>query len=226
MIGTKRDLEILRVDYEQQVIALRQVAKYFFRGNLSNAAFRIKQLVLAGLLKPAVLSSRLPIKLFQLTPSGVRMARTVTHLQVPQRKILSLATLEHDLLVTDVRLRLKQLWDFAWLPEKVLKAAEYRQIPDGICLFRSGKKIAIELENSAKGSRRYLSIWKRWVGTETFLVLYVATNPRLAKFLRQLILQAPAGVRLGVVEWSQLDDYTPTVWTPGGELELFGRLEF
>ena len=226
MIQQARDREIVRVCYEQQLISLKQVARYFFSGDLAYASRRLKGLEAEGFLKQVRPIANYSGRLYQVTGLGVKLARTISTLEVPQRRTFGLATLEHDLLVTSLRLRLRELWDSAWLPEKILKAAEYRQIPDGVALFRSGRKVALELENSSKGKRRYLSIWKRWVGTETFLVLYVATHPGLAQFLRKLFLVAPKGVALGVVEWESLESGCPKVWTPAGELDLLNRREF
>ena len=218
-----RDQEILRVSYEQQMVSIQQMTRYLFGGHDTHARRRLRELAEAGYIREAEVRGRYALKLYRPTARGVKVAKATSPLVIPQRRAFSLATLEHDLLVTEVRLRLAQLWDAIWLPERALRADEYRQIPDGVLLFQSGKKIAIEVENSSKAKRRYQRIWQKWPGTNTFLVLYVATTPVVAGLLRKLLVEAPKGVAFGLVEWSQLQGIDPKVWTPRGEVDLFSR---
>jgi hypothetical protein len=225
----ERDREILRVSYEQQMVSIDQMTRYLFGGHDTHARRRLRELAQAGLLREAEVRGRFPLKLYRPTGYGVKVAQGLTPLVSPQRRAFSLLTLEHDLLVTEVRLRLAQFWDAVWLPERALRADEYRQIPDGVLLFQSGKKIAIELENSSKAKRRYQRIWQKWPGTGTFLVLYVATTPVVAALLRKLLVDAPKGAAFGLVEWEALQagsKSTPKIWTPKGEVDLLSRRSF
>jgi hypothetical protein len=221
-----RDQEILRVSYEQQMVSIQQMSRYLFGGHDTHAARRLRELAEAGYLREAAVRGSFTAKLYRPTGAGVKVAKSLTPLVVPQRRAFSLATLEHDLLVTEVRLRLAQLWDAAWLPERVLRSDEYKQIPDGVLLFQSGKKIAIEVEHSCKAKRRYQRIWQKWTGTGTFLVLYVATSPTVATLLRKQLMDAPKGAAFGVVEWEALKSEAIKIWTPRGEVDLLSRRSF
>jgi hypothetical protein len=221
-----RDEQILKLCYEQQFLSARQVQTHFFDGSQPNASRRMILLTEAGFVRHIPESERVLGRLYHLTGRGVQVAKELVPHNVPQRRRFSIATMPHDLLVTDVRLRLSHFWDGLWIPERAIRASEYEQIPDGLMLFRSGRKIAIELENSIKSKRRYQQILPRWTGTNTFLVLYVATSAVLAVRLKSILRDAPRGAAYGLVEWEQLRSGGPLVWTPRGEADLLARREF
>lgn len=221
-----RDKDILRVCYEQQFMSSMQVQTYFFGGSQCCTSRRLIALSDAGFIRDIPQAHGALGKLYQLTGRGVQAAKEMVAVSVPQRRRFSIATMPHDLLVTDVRLRLAQFWSGAWIPERAIRADEYEQIPDGLILFASGKKIAVEVENSIKSKRRYQQILPRWVGSNTLLVLYVATSAALAVRMRRILMDAPQGAAFGLVEWEALRAGRPLVWTPRGDVDLLARREF
>ena len=221
-----RDKQILKVCYEQQFISSRQVQDHFFEGSQPNASRRMTVLTEAGLLRGIPEAHGALGKLFQLTGRGVQTARELVAVSIPQRRRFSVATMPHDLLVTDVRLRLVHFWGGAWIPERAIRADEYEQIPDGLILFPSGNKIAVEVENSIKSKRRYQKILPRWVGSNTLIVLYVTTSPAHTARMRKILLEAPKQAAFGLLEWEALRTGQPLVWTPRGEVDLLARRDF
>lgn len=222
-----RDREILRISYEQQMISTQLMTRYFFGGHDTHARRRLRELAEGGYLREAeVRGGWYPHKLYRPTTQGAKLAGSLSRLVIPQRRVFSLSTLEHELLVTDVRLRLSQVWDAAWLPRKALRADNYRQVADGLLAFPSGRVIAVEVEAFCRTELQYQHIWQKWVGTNTFLVLYVAKSPVVAALLRRLLVLAPKGAAFGVVEWEALrrqNTAPPLIWTPRAEVDLFSK---
>src|SRR6185436_9468757 len=91
----------------------------------------------------------------------------------------------HDWNVTENRLRLCELFDATWIPEKALKTHTLKKIPDGILLFQSGKRIAVEVENSIKAKDRYQQMWREWEQHDFVLVLYIATTDAVYRSLEK-----------------------------------------
>jgi hypothetical protein len=73
--------------------------------------------------------------------------------------------LDHDAKVTSARLRILQLWNATFVPERAIKAKDFPEIPDGIFFFPSGRGVALEIENSDKGRARFLRLLERWKDT-------------------------------------------------------------
>lgn len=164
--------------------------------------------------------------MIRITRLGIACLQQTYPTSVPQVKRIAPATLIHDAIVTSVRLRFKELWDGSWIPERLLKKTEFPQIPDGLVLFESGKRIAIEVENSLKGKQRFLSLMDRWKDTSISLVLYIATQAELAEVIRTYIQAGPKKPLFGLTTWEQLREQTPRPFSTHGELDLFSRRTF
>ena len=220
-----RDREILRITYEEQFVSLGVLAKFLFGGSIKLASRRVLKLVRLRLLRPETL--RLPSnpKVLRLAPIGQRMAKTISSFEIRQKRRVPLSTFEHDAWVIHSRLELGRRFEGLWVPEKAIKAHNLRKVPDGILVFPSGKRIAIEVENSLKSKSRYRDLWETW-GSEGFMVvLYIATRGSIASALRRLMTElCPEGVLLALVEIDALGSHeVETVWTPHGPLPLFSK---
>jgi len=207
---------------------------FLFKGKSRRRVYeRIQELEQAGLLQKERVLACNRQKLIRLTRSGIKYVEGSFLARIPQFKRPSLETLIHDAMVTSVRLRLREFWDGSWLPEGLLKKKEYPHIPDGIVLFSSGKRIAIEVENSLKGKSRFIKLLEQWANgssTPVSMVLYVATTPTLQKLIRGYLEEAhQKGIQkpiFGLVLWETLRTEAPRPFSAHGELELFSRRSF
>ena len=129
-------------------------------------------------------------------------------------------------MLTSVRLRLHELWTGSWLPERVLKRQEFPQIPDGVFIFSSDKKVAVEVENSIKHRARLLALLERWRRVNVKLVLYVATSDFLFSHLKRCLADGPRTVPLALIHYQNLLAPNPVVWTRTGEVEVFMQKEY
>lgn len=222
LVLQKRDMEIIRCCYEQQFLMYEQIERFYFSSaHTQNARARISKLKRAGLLRSEVPIGLTSQHLLRVTETGRRLAKELSPFDVPQAKKVDPATLIHDRIVTDVRLRLCQLWDGVWVPEKALKD-KYTRIPDGLFQFDTGTAFAIEIENSLKGRARFLSILNEWQRTEGIkVVLFVATTPKIFVAIESLLKGAPSKPVLGVVLWEELRTGAPIVKCRGNDLDLF-----
>jgi hypothetical protein len=133
----------------------------------------------------------------------------------------------HDSLVTSARLRLSQFWDAEFVPERAIKVRDFPEVPDGIFFFRSGKGIALEVENSDKGRTRFLRLLERWREVpKVVFVLYVASHPKLFQILKSYIRSGPQDQPIGVVLWEDLKSGSPLISTSQGDLNLLAQREF
>lgn len=221
----KRDIEILRCCYEQQFMLYEQIARFYFRDAVPRLArrriYRLKQ---AGLLCREQQQRLAMQQILRVTETGKRIARSVSPFDVPQSRKVDLATLTHDRIVTDVRLRLHELWDGVWVPERALKD-RYERIPDGLFQFDgTGRTIAVEIENSTKGQARFKSIMNEWARTEGVqLVLYIATSIRVYDAIHKLFATAPDRPAFALVSYDAFMRSIATCHSPRGALDLFAR---
>ncbi len=223
----KRDEDLMRSIFEEQFLELKTVSKYFFGGSFRGASRRIRKLVNLRLLKYEVLSLSGKPKVVRLSINGLRVVRGVSPFEVRQKRKVSLSTFTHDSMVSETRLRLCSVFDATWIPEKAMKIHAFKKIPDGIVLFRSGKRIAVELENSIKGKSRYEEMWREWENHDFILVLYVATTVVVYRALQARIKNfQTTKVRFGLILFDALVGGAETVWTPRSEFPLFARREY
>lgn len=217
----QRDKDILRCCYEQQFLVYEQIERFFSK---SNANRRIVKLKRAGLIYSDKTTALLKQHLIRLTETGKAIARAESPFDVPQSKKVDLATLTHDRIVTDVRLRLRELWDGVWVPERSLKD-QYTRIPDGLFQFTAtATTIAVEIENSIKGRGRFAAIMNEWARTDSIeLVLYVATCKKVFDAIEKLFKAAPNRPVFALVDFQSFMSGQPLCRSPRGELDLFSR---
>lgn len=223
----ERDKAILRLCYEQQFVLTEHIETYFSQVSYQACRKRITELVSAFYLREELTQVLGKKPIYRVTKLGAAVALENGALPVGQARVLQATTLVHDSIVTSVRLRLQSFWDAKFTCERAIKGSEYRQIPDGIFTFRSGKGIAIEVENSDKGRNRFIGLLRRWRDTPHIsFVLYVATNDSLFESIQKWLAHGPKEKPLGVVRWKDLATQAPPIWTCRGELKLLERREF
>jgi hypothetical protein len=220
----KRDLEILACCQDQQFLTHGHVQRFFFKGaHERKARERVRELEGVGLLTQVPLRQPGQPKIIRLTKQGLGLIEEKRQVRVNALKVLNLNTLEHDAIVTSVRLRLAEFWDATWIPEQVLKASSPIEIPDGIFSFPSGAQVMVEVENSRKDRPRFHRLLERWRDVQPMLVLYVATSPALFREIKSWIEDGPQDLPIGLVEWGELETGEPLIWTQRGELALLSQ---
>ncbi|MCO5143145.1 MAG: replication-relaxation family protein [Oligoflexia bacterium] len=214
-----RDKEILKLCYEQQFLLSEHVCEYFFAGNYTETKRRLRELKAADLLKsyPVPKSNR---RIFQLTWQGRKVGRELSRMELDRPRRPFDSQLEHDALVTSVRLRLELLWEGVWIPELAIRKLEIQEVPDGLFVFTNGTKAAIEIENSLKGRSRFVNRMKSWRDVKVRLVLYVVAKAGILERIKYFMSEAPSTPLFGIVPWEELKGTRPVAWSPQGELEL------
>lgn len=227
MILQARDLDIVQLCYEQQFLTVDHLLPLFRGGQKDVVLRRIKKLQAAGLIsveKAHVSMGR--TSLLRLTKKGNQLGAMRSAYDLPRAHSLDYRTLEHDTLVTTLRLRLRELWDFTWVPERALKD-RYEIVPDGLVQFASGLAFAIEVENSMKGATRQRAIldtWDRTAGVQ--MVIFVCTKPQVFDAWQRYLTEGPRRIAYALLRWEELVAGHPVAWSPKGPLPLFERRGF
>ena len=228
LILQKRDRDILRVCYEQQFLLSDQVLGYFFSKSTERAGYqRINELIRFGYLRWVIDPMLDRKRLIRLTPLGYRAVEENLVLEVPQTRKPDIRTLRHDSLVTSARLRLSEIWTGSWLPEKAIKQEDFPRVPDGLFIFSSEKKVAVEVECSAKSRARFLGLVEAWRRIDVKLVLYITTAQYVFRLIQKYLSDGPQNVPFALARWEDLQNGTPTpVWTLNGPVNVFNRKEY
>jgi len=226
MVIQERDREILRRCYEQQFLLIDHVVRYFFKGSWRRAYERMQELEEAGLIRREPFFATGPKSVIRLGRHGLGISSQLHPVEIKQNVRIDPFTVEHDALVTSVALRLHQLWDGVWVPERALKQGEYDQIPDGVFVFESGNQVAIEVENTLKGKTRFIRLLNRWRFDKMRLILFVATKPHIYQAIQRFLMEGPSGIPFALTLWSELDQGEPYAWCPKGNLQIFNRRSF
>jgi DNA-binding MarR family transcriptional regulator len=223
-----RDLKIIRTCYEQTFLTQTLVARYFFFGATRQAASqRVRELSLNGYLLRRVVRGRGRPQVIRLTIKGRRTAEAVCRFEFSKRAPLNMNTLIHDELVTSVRLRLEELWDGKWTPERALKEQSKLRVPDGLIVFDSGKRVAIEVENSLKSIRRLRALLSRWERMDVYFALYVVPDDELRITLERIITNESLEETVCVISYDKLmNEDRPVSWSNQGDAEIFSRRSF
>jgi DNA-binding Lrp family transcriptional regulator len=162
---TERDIEILQFINEFGFCEMPQLEKRF---NLKTPrSYKIMQrLVKAGLIiHERILYNRPGV--FYLSQRGAKQT------DLPAIINISLASYKHQIMIIEVYFKLIQRYPEAqWISERKLKRDKFQDgigkrghIADGMLIFPDQKKVAIEIELSAKGKRRINEIFRSY-GTQ------------------------------------------------------------
>ena len=220
----ERDRMIMRAIYDHRYLPTKVVDRYIFNGiDSRRSRERIQELESAGLVRRERLAPFANRTVLRLTRTGTSLALENRATEIAQPRRIDLRTFLHDNIVIASRFRLAEFWDAVWIPEGAVKAEDYPQIPDGILVFASGTQVAIEVENSSKGPKRFRELQERWRNMKTKLVLYIATSPSLHRLIQGYMKAGPQDLPFGLVLWSDLEMRQPLIWTVRGELDLLSR---
>ncbi len=224
----ERDWKMARVIYEEQFLPMRTIRDFFFNGQKSNASRRLKILFHQKLIRVEKIGFPSQMKVVRLTQKGIELYRERLPFIVKQKRKLATATFAHDLFVAETRLHLAKLYNAEWVPERAMKVMALEKIPDGILTFPSGRRIAVEVENTTKSKARYEAMWREWESQNFMLILYVSTQEGVHRALVKNMKEFKSNtLRLGLMKFSDFANQNLTnVWTPSAELPLFTKREF
>lgn len=161
--------------------------------------------------------------ILRLSRQGIAVAEEGRSTRIDQRFRLAASQFSHASKVLHTRLAIEPHWQGKWIPESALGRGKC-EIPDGIWRFPSGAEIYIELENSTKAPKRFLS--RLHAFTVPILTLYVAASEEVRRSIERHLL---AGRELPPVGLLTLDNLVAghlAAWSPGKTLYPFARREF
>jgi len=221
-----RDLLLINLTYEQQFLCVGQAHEFVYRDmEKRRKQTRILELERAGFIRRERGLGYDRAGIIRLTQSGIKLAENDRAERIPQLRSLSIQTLLHDSIVTAVRLRLAQLWTATWIPERLIKGDSFAYVPDGMLVFASGSIVAVEIENSPKGPKRFREVQERWRSNPVKLCLYVASSVVMYRIVKKYMESGPKDLAFGLVNWRELEKGTPYVWMPQGNIDIFSRRE-
>ena len=191
---TVRDIELLKDIYDSEFLSFYQIHEKHFPENKRPTVYnRLSKLMAADIIKAVNINliayhrrGELLGVVYVLTKEGLRQLQdhkmTEDINQIPVS--LNLSCLYHDLLLTDVLRILKGSW-------KVTKPTKENQnrIPDAILIDpRTNKKMALEIELTAKSEMRYREIILSYRTSDEFdSVLYIVKDISIQKKVGGLI---------------------------------------
>ncbi len=225
---SERDRGILRLCYEQTFLLREHVECFFGDASGRRINQRLKVLEDGGFLTRSYFPELGPKAVIRLSKRGESVALQSGARNTRQPARLNPKTLAHDAIVTTCRQKILRHWNAEFIPERAIKTRDFPEIPDGIFFFRSGRGIALEVENSDKGRTRFLRLLERWKGAPSIVfVLFVATTDRLFETLSRYLSSGPEDQPMGVVRFSELISAGDVrVRTKRGPVALFDRREF
>jgi DNA-binding Lrp family transcriptional regulator len=207
VVLTERDVQLLNELHDNVVMSFWQVQENVFGGkNHATVMNRLKRLELSGFISrqripriKAWQSKREIGVVFQITVSGLReLAKHETQKTIYERvPAISGSSLDHDLLLNDVKAKLLALHSGSrWVNGRyVANQNGFEKIPDAILeLPNRDKVLAIELELNAKSSQRYREIVSALRASQKLeRVIYVTSNRQID----QKIMSEIAGYSVG-----------------------------
>ena len=191
---TFRDIEVMKDIYDSQFLSFYQIHEKHFPKNKRPTVYnRLSKLVKAEIIKAVNVNilayhrnGELLGVVYVLTKDGLKRLQDYKMTEdINQNPVsLNLSCLYHDLLLTDVSRILKGSW-------KVTKPSKENQnrIPDAVLVDpRTNKKMALELEMTAKSEMRYREIILSYRTSAEFdSVLYVVKDISIQKKIGGLI---------------------------------------
>ena len=191
---TVRDIGLMKDIYDSEFLSFYQIHEKHFPENKRPTVYnRLSKLMAAEIIKAVGINliayhrrNELLGVIYQLTKNGLRKLQDYKMTEdIDQNPVsLNLSCLYHDLLLTDVLRIFKASW-------KILKPTkiDQKRIPDAILIDpRSNKKVALELELTAKSEVRYREIILSYRTSSEFdSVLYVVKDISIQKKVGGLI---------------------------------------
>jgi Fe2+ or Zn2+ uptake regulation protein len=185
---TLRDIELMKDIYDSEFLSFYQVHEKHFPENKRPTVYnRLSKLMAAEIIKAVSINliayhrrGELLGVVYVLTKEGLRRLQDYKMTEdINQNPAsLNLSCLYHDLLLTDVLRIFKASW-------KILKPTkiDQKRIPDAILIDpRTNKKMALELELTAKSERRYREIILDYRTSSEFdSVLYVVKDESIQR---------------------------------------------
>lgn len=191
---TIRDIELMKDIYDHQFLSFYQIHEKHFSENKRPTVYnRLSKLIRAEMIKAININlvayhrkGELLGVVYVLTKEGLRRLQDFKMTEDINQSLVSLnfSCLYHDLLLTDVLRVLNR-------SRKVFKVSKEGQsrIPDAVLINpRTNKKIALELELTAKSEMRYREIILSYRTSNEFdEVLYVVKDESIQKKIGGLI---------------------------------------
>lgn len=218
---TERDKGILRLCYEQQFL-LRDHLEPFFEGcSIRRINFRLQQLIDGGYLRREHYPELGLQSIYRLTSVGIKLTQDLNPRTRRYLSKINSTTLFHDALVTSCRLKFSKIWTAQFHPERELKESEFPEIVDGLWRFQSGKFVALEVECSDKGRKRFLRRLHNLGRIESItLILYVVPNERMLSIVRTYLKDSPSEQPSGVCLWGDISAGLFVIQTNRGPVDL------
>ena len=195
MVKRKTDLAILKFALEQKFVTLMQVTRMFFpeTEKIFNWPMKcVRRLVLEGYLK-AERPGFCDAKLYYVSPKGEKLLRSNgCSGGLGAVKRIDARNLEHDLLVTEIRIIFEKLLCLmGWKSERLLrKELQKQKVPDGMVCGPDGINFVIEVERTLKRKEYYEKNFRKMCITEfpseNELILYIMANETEKKRLMKL----------------------------------------
>lgn len=191
---TVRDVELMKDIYDNQFLSFYQIHEKHFPENKRPTVYnRLSKLIRAEVIKAVNVNliayhrkGELLGVVYVLTRDGLKRIQDFKMTEdINQNPIsLNFSCLYHDLLLTDVLRVLKRSWRII----KIFKETQNR-IPDAILFDPAAKKkVALELELTAKSEMRYREIILSYRTSSEFdSVLYVVKDESIQKKIGGLI---------------------------------------
>ncbi len=191
---TVRDIELMKDIYDHQFLSFYQIHEKHFPENKRPTVYnRLSKLIKAKVLMPISVNlvachrrGELLGVVYVLTKNGLKRLQDFKMTEDINQNLVSLnfSCLFHDLLLTDVLRVLKRTWKVS----KVSLETQNR-IPDAVLIHPvTKKKVALELELTAKSEMRYREIILSYRTSNEFdSVLYVVKDLSIQKKIGGLI---------------------------------------
>ncbi len=215
MILTQRDKRLLQIVQSYGILTTRQLALMVFPGIAITTVLRRLRALEGGGYIQRIEGLRSTERAW-----GVSERTASADQECPAKVHFPRHSLDHDLKLTDLRIRLEgQGIALSWIPEheiraKVAKAhglreAKRKVVPDGIAGVEvNGVKesVAVELELNFKNSRRYWQIfWDYQTKKNLYAVWYVVGSKGIGRHLEKAYKHCYFSGKLFLF-WSVLDD--------------------
>ena len=186
-----RDIQMFRFMHEQGYLAHSHLKSAFWASCSEEAGachHRLDKLVAAGYLaKETGVKKKLSV--YRLREKGYcELLRRGLHNSMSLFKLNGYhrTNMDHDLKVTNLRIFFRKHGLESWTSERVLRQRDYYlHVPDGLLKVYE-EKIAIELENSTKGRKRYEALFKNYQASKEYSRVFMILNTEIMDWVIDL----------------------------------------